>query len=62
MHPAHVEIGEGLEALLQFFADLIGPRRAARDRLALAVVDDDGEDVAERLAVLLLQLRVGDGQ
>ena len=31
-------------------------------RLALAVVDHHGEDVVERLAVLLLQMRVGDGE
>ena len=62
LHPAHVEIGEGLEPLLQFLAQLGGARGAAGDRLALAVVDHHGEHVVERLAVLLLQLRIGDGE
>ncbi len=62
MHPAHIEIGEGLEPLLQFLAQLGGARGAAGDGLALAVVDHHGEHVVERLAVLLLQLRIGDGE
>ena len=62
MHPAHIEIGESLESLLQFLADLVGPRGAAGDRLALAVVEHHGDDVAERLAVLLLELGIGDGE
>ena len=60
--PAHLEVGEGLEPLLQFLAQLGGARGAAGDGLALAVVDHHGEHVVERLAVLLLQLRIGEGE
>ena len=47
VHPAHIEIGEGLEALLQFLADLVGARGAAGDRLALAVVEHHGDHVVK---------------
>ena len=43
-------------------ADGFGALVAAGDGLALAVVDHHGEDVVERLAVLLLEVRIGDGQ
>ena len=62
MHPAHVEIGDRFELVLEGLADLVGARGASGDRLALAVVDHDRKHVVQRLAILLLQMRVGDGE
>ena len=55
-------LGKVLSRSSRLLADGFGAFVAAGDGLALAVVDDHGEDVVERLAVLLLQMRIGDGE
>ena len=59
-YPADVEVGNRLQFLAEFLAEFLGAVGATGDGLALTLVDDDGDDVVEGLAILLLELRVGD--
>ena len=59
---ANIDIAERLEPLLQFGAGGFRLLRPLADRLAAALVDDDGDDILERPAIFPHERGIGQRQ
>ena len=59
---AEIDVAERVEPRLQFVARPVGLARPLADVLARRAVDDNGDDVFQRAAVLLHEIRIAEAQ
>ncbi len=59
---ARLDLGEGAETALQLGPHPVGDRRPVAERLRARAIDHDGDDVLDRLALLLDQRGIGERQ